>query len=302
MHRGKYGFRLTALAAAALAAVAASSPANASVAPDPVGPSAVTTWPVTKVLTIIEENHSYGQMKAGMPYLFGLSKKYGYARNWTAITHPSLPNYLALTGGSRFGVTSDSPPSVSARKVGTHKSVFDQAINAGKTAKIYAEGMPRNCSLVNGGTRYAVKHNPWTYFGTSRARCNSFDVPLSRLAADVTANALPNVGLVVPNLCNDAHDCSLTVANDWLEAHLPRILASTDFTSDRLVVIITADEDDHSGNNSVLTSVLSAKLSAKVVSTHLTHYSWTRYMAQVVGATPLLAGRTAPDMKAAFGL
>ncbi len=80
------------------------------------------------------------------------------------------------------------------------------------------------------------------------------------------------------------------------------ILASTDFTSGRLVVIVTADEDDRSSNNAVLTSVLSTRLSAKVVSSHLTHYSWTRYMAQVIGTTPLLAGANAPDMKTAFGL
>ncbi len=122
------------------------------------------------------------------------------------------------------------------------------------------------------------------------------------MAADVAANTLPNVGLVEPDLCNDAHNCSLTVADNWLKANLPSILASTDFTSGRLVVIVTADEDDRSSNNAVLTSVLSTKLSAKVVGSHLTHYSWTRYMAQVIGTTPLLAGANAPDMKTAFGL
>jgi phosphatidylinositol-3-phosphatase len=291
-----------ALSAAVLAAVASSAPASGSPVRAPVAPSVVATATVTKALTIIEENHSYAQMKAGMPYLFGLSQKYGYATNWTATTHPSLPNYLAMAGGSTFGVTNDSAPSINGSKVGTHKSVFDQAIDAGKTAKTYAEGMPSNCSLVTGGVRYAVKHNPWAYFGSSRARCNAFDVPFTKFAADATANALPTVGMVIPDLCNDAHNCSLSVADNWLKANLPRVLASTDFTSGRLVVIVTADEDDRNANNAVLTSVLSAKLSAKVVTTPLTHYSWTRYMAQLVGATPLLAGATAPDMKAPFGL
>jgi acid phosphatase len=48
--------------------------------------------------------------------------------------------------------------------------------------------------------------------------------------------------------------------------------------------------------------VPAARLSGKVVTTALTHYSLTRYYAQVLGSTPLAAGAQAPDMKAAFGL
>ena len=270
---------------------------------DPAPISTVTTVAPTKVLTIIEENHSYAEMKAGMPYLFGLSKRYGYASDWTAISHPSLPNYLALTGGSTFGVTDDSPPSSNAWRVGTARSVFDQAINAGKTAKTYAESMPSNCRLTDSNP-YAVRHNPWPYFSSSRLRCNTYDVPFSAFASAATHNKLPNVGVVIPNLCKDAHDCSLATADNFLKAILPRVLSSSNFTSGRLVVIVTADEDDRSsGNgNKVLTSVLSTRLTGKVVSTHLTHYSWTRYMAQVLRVSPLRAGRSAPNMKAAFGL
>ncbi|MBA3783853.1 MAG: phosphoesterase, partial [Nocardioides sp.] len=107
--------RLAAVSTAALAiAVNATSVQASPPREKVVAPSVVSTATVTKVLTIIEENHSYAQMKAGMPYLFSLSKKYGYASNWTAITHPSLPNYLAMTGGSTFGVTDDSAPSANA--------------------------------------------------------------------------------------------------------------------------------------------------------------------------------------------
>lgn len=93
----------------------------------------------SKVLMIIEENHSYTQMRAQMPYLSSLATKYAYATRYSAITHPSLPNYLALAGGSIFGVRDDNP---SASHQITQRSVFDQAIHAGKTAKTYAESMP----------------------------------------------------------------------------------------------------------------------------------------------------------------
>jgi hypothetical protein len=266
---------------------------------------AVSTLHPTKVLVVIEENHSYAQMKAGMPYLFGLSQRYGYASHWSAIRHPSLPNYLAISGGSTFGVTDDRNPSAHVGNVGSARSVFDQALDAGKSAKTYAESMPGSCDLTNQPSvkpLYAVRHNPWTYFPASRSRCRTNDVSATGFSGAARDNALPNVGFMIPNTCDDAHDCSLATADAFLRKTLPDVLGSHDFSSGRLAVVVTADEDDRASGNTVLTSVLSTRLSHKVVTTHLTHYSLTRYIAQVLGVAPLRSGQSAPDMKAAFGL
>ena len=164
--------------------------------------------PVTKVLTIVEENHSLEEMKAGMPFLYSLAQRFSYANNYVAIRHPSLPNYLAIAGGDTFGVTDDAGP---ASHPLSSQSVFGQAIAQGRTAGVYAESMSGNCTQSgNGG--YAVKHNPWPYFVDERALCNVFDTPETEFAVAVGANALPNAGLLIPNLCNDAHDCSLGTA------------------------------------------------------------------------------------------
>ncbi len=93
---------------------------------------------------------------------------------------------------------------------------------------------------------------------------------------------MPNVGTVIPNLCHDAHDCSLSVADGWLAAHLPTILTGPDFTSGRLAVVVTADSDNRSSGNKVLTVVMHAGTAPKVVSRRLTHYSLTHYYAQVL--------------------
>jgi len=55
------------------------------------------------------ENHSYNQIigSSQAPYINSLAGQFGLATNYRAVAHPSLPNYLALTGGSTFGVTSD---------------------------------------------------------------------------------------------------------------------------------------------------------------------------------------------------
>jgi hypothetical protein len=265
------------------------------------------TAPPTKVLVVIEENHSYAQMSAEMPYLFGLSKSYGYATDWTAITHPSLPNYLAIAGGSTFGINDDRNPAAHDGQIGQAPSVFDQALDAGKSAGTYAESMPSSdtCRLDDyptGAATYAVRHNPWAYFPASRSRCQSRDLSLDGLAAAAKGDALPNVAFLIPNLCDDAHNCPLAAADAFLQRTLPDVLASKDFTSGRLTVVVTADEDDRHSGNVVLTSVLSTHLAGKVVTTHLTHYSLTRYIAEVLGVTPLGDGRTAPDLKSAFGL
>jgi hypothetical protein len=244
-------------------------------------------------------------MQAGMPYLAGLARRFGYADHYTAIRHPSLPNYLAIAGGDTFGVDDDAAPAAHA----IHEpSVFSQALNAGLTARTWAESMSDNCQLNSeAATHYAVKHNPWAYFADERDACQAGDRADGFLDA-AKANELPNVGLLIPNTCSDAHDggpnCNLGVADAWLQSQLSTVLSSGDFTDGTLAVVVTADEDDHSSGNTVLTVVLQADLdgSGTVVSTPLSHYSLSRLYSEVVGAAPLREAASAPDLGAAFHL
>lgn len=259
---------------------------------------------VTKVLTVVEENHSLAQMQSGMPYLYSLAQRFAYATHYTAIRHPSEPNYLAIGGGSTFGDTSDHNPAFQVRG----QSVFGQAASTGKSARAYSESQTSPCQQSSSGT-YAVKHNPWASFTDERALCLAGDVGSGSttsgpLLADVTAGTLPRVGLLVPNLDHDAHDGSLATADAWLKGWLPRILAGPDFTSGRLVVVVTADEDDNTPANTVLTTVLHRSLDGRhaVVATSLTHYSLTRLYSQAVCTPALRAAATATDMASAFGL
>lgn len=230
-----------------------------------------------------------------MPYLWSLGQEYGYATNYHAISHPSLPNYLAIAGGSTFGITDDRDPSVHPI---TGPSVYDQALDHGETARAYAQSMPSNCDGTNSST-YATKHNPWTYFVDSRRRCNTYDVPASQL----DPGNLPNIATLTPNLINDGHDGTPTQADNYLKSVLPPIFASSDFTTGRLVVVITTDESEASDpTNHVLTVVCDVNLHAKVVTADLNHYSLSRLYSQTIGARALSAATTAPDMRTAFGL
>jgi phosphatidylinositol-3-phosphatase len=280
---------------------ATSSPsAGAPTSPGSVSTSSHRSTPQpTKVLVFMVENHSLGQMQAQMPWTSALAARYGYATAYHAMTHPSLPNYLAVAGGSTFGVQDDAGPTSHPL---SGPSVFGEALAGGGTARLYAEDMPGNCVTTSAG-EYAVKHNPWPYFVDERAACDQYDVPLTALAADAAAGRLPDAGMVIANLCNIAHDCPLATADTWLRDHVGPVLAGPDFTSGRLVVVITADEDDRSGDNRVLTVVASRDLPApEVVSTPLTHLSLSRLYAEVLGFAPLRDAATAPSLAGAFHL
>ena len=260
-----------------------------------------TTSPVTvtKVLVFVEENHSLSQMKSGMPYAFGLAKKFGYATKYTAITHPSLPNYIAIARGQTYGIKDNKSPSSHQVR---GKSVFGQAIAAHKTAATYADGMPSNCATSNGGSSYVVKHNPWAYFIDERTLCKKYDRPISSLGPAITNGTLPNVGMVIPNLKNDAHDGSLGTADKWFKSWMTKIFAGEDWKSGRLAVVLTADEDDRNSGNAVLTLVIHPSQKGHVVSAPLTHYSLTRLFEEVTSTSFLNKAATAPSMAKAFGL
>ena len=261
-------------------------------------PAARQSRGVTKMVVLVVENHSLDQMRSGMPWVYRLAKRYGYASDYRAVTHPSLPNYLAMAGGTTYGVRDDASPS--AHPLPGH-SVFGRALAAGSTAKVYADAMPGSCYPAPAG-RYAVKHNPWAYFPAERAACARHDVPLRRLAVDVRTGRLPAVGMVVPDLCHDAHDCSLSTANAWLRGQVGGMMRGPDWRSGRLAIVITADEDDNHHGNRVLTVVAHPGVSHRVVRTRLTHYSLSRSYAEVGDFVPLHHARGARSLLRAFGL
>ena len=264
----------------------------------PSGASARAGHRVQKLLVFVVENHSMDQMQAGMPWVYRFAKRYGHTTRYRAVTHPSLPNYLAIAGGSTFGVTDDASP---ASHPLSGPSVFGAAVAHGSTARLYAEGMASRCQLEPSG-RYAVKHNPWAYFTDERAACARGDVPLQRYGRDVDAGRLPAVGMVIPDLCHDAHDCGLGTADQWLRAKISRALAGPDWRAGRLAIVVTADEDDRNHGNRVLTVVAHPSVRNAVVRTRLSHYSLTRSYADVAGIPAPRQGAGARSLLRQFGL
>jgi hypothetical protein len=283
---------------------------GAACAGQPGTPTQVSQGSVTsvgskpvKLLVVVLENHSAQDISQGMPQLVSAANQYGRASQSYGASHPSLPNYLTIAGGSNFGVQDDNLPAVHPL---SGSSVFGQVLAAGKVAKTYAEGMPTNCAVRSSG-RYAVKHNPWAYFTAEHAACRRYDVPAGTpvngaLHNDIAAGTLPTFGLLVPDLCHDAHDCSLGTADSWLQGWLRPLLAGPDFRSGRLAVVVTFDEDDHRSGNHIFTAVLHTSLHGKNVTTHLDHLALSRAASGLVGQQGLRDAAGATNLLAAFGL
>ena len=82
--------------------------------------------------------------------------------------------------------------------------------------------MPMPCDLAGSGN-YDVNHNPWAYSPGEASLCRSDDLPAGRVArgalvSDVRRGSLPNVGLITPNLINDAHNGTLADADACLRS------------------------------------------------------------------------------------
>jgi acid phosphatase len=281
-----------------------SSPAPAAPAvSSPATPAAAAPGGVSKILVVMEENHGPAEVfPDGMPYLWHLARRYGYASDWSAITHPSLPNYLAIFSGSAFNDPPDCGPGPDC--VYPAPSVFGQALALGKTAHSYEESMPRPCERSDRGT-YAVRHNPWAYIPGETAACRSGDVPAGTpsggaLASAVRAGALPNVGLITPNLINDAHDGTLGQADAWLRRWLPAVMSGPDWQHGRLAIAIVFDEGD--AGLQVPFVLIAPGLSGAVTRQPLDHYALTRLIDQVIGAPPLRQAASASDLAQRLGL
>ncbi len=281
-------------AAAVLTTTSLSAPAVAAHPPESRG----VTQGASKLLVFMVENHSLSQMRRQMPWTSRLADTYGYATDYRGVAHPSLPNYLAIAGGSTFGIRDDASPP--AHRLPGH-SVFGAARKAGLSARVYAESMPSNCALTSKGD-YAVRHNPWTYFPRDRRGCRTFDTSMARFGRDVRRGHLPQAGMVVPNLCDDAHNCPLSTADAWLKNEVGTAMGGPDFTSGRLAIVITADENDGSPGNLVLTVVVHPSVQGVVTGAALSHLSLCRLYTQVLGLPALRHARTAVSMRKAFGL
>lgn len=240
------------------------------------------------VIVIVLENREASEVigNSEAPYLNALAKRYAWASRYYGVAHPSLPNYLALTGGSTFGIDSDCAScSVSAA------NIVDQLEASHLSWRAYMEGLPARCDLSADAGGYAKKHDPFLYYrdiAHDPLRCRKV-VPYWRLAAALRSDSLPTYAWITPNLCDDGHDCALRSIDRFLRGVVPALLARL---GPRGALFITWDEgssaqgccDGHAAGGRVATIVAGPDARpGAVISAAFDHYSLLRTIEDMLG-------------------
>jgi hypothetical protein len=239
------------------------------------------------VVWIWMENHTRSQVIGKAPFVTGLAAQCATATHYATVGSPSLPNYLGATSGSTFGIGDDGAP-------GSHRqtadNLFRQVRVAGGTALTYAEAMPAACALSSSG-RYAVKHNPAAYYAGAddRVACQRDNRPLPAGAI----GELPTFLFVVPDLCDDTHDCPVATGDRWLAGFVPSLLSAPD-----TVVFIVWDEYTPMPNVVIAPSIRPGT----IVTTPVDHYSLLRTTEELLGLPLLGHALGAPSMRQALNV
>ena len=281
---------------------------------------------ISHVIVIFEENHSFSQIlgpagspqQKAAPYLNSLARHCGLATNYHAVTHGSMPDYMAATGGV----------AVRPRTTSTGPSIFEQVAQAGMSWRAYMDGMPGWCDRTERNTSpawYKTGHNPALWYAGLARGCLAYDVPVDpNLLAAIRKNALPNYAFVSPNTCHDMHQCAYQVqrADRYLAWLIPQITATRAYRNGRVAIFITWDEGGKENGSSPTEDCLAAAnvhdeschvpllvLSASTApgmrtSVFLTHYSLLRSSEALLGLPALghAADGETRGLRAAFRL
>ena len=257
--------------------------------PPPAGQSSVRFG---HVFIVVEENHNYSDVVASpsMPYLNGLANQYGLATNYFANGHPSIPNYFMLTTGQTLTLIDSLTPQMFPV---SDDNVVRELVAAGKTWKSYAEDLPSVGYTAGDTGTYAVRHNPLAYMTdvqNNSAQAQNL-VPFTQFPADFPTANLPDYSFIVPNLCNDAHDCSLTIADNWLQTNIDPVIKSPVFQKDGLLIIVfdEADTLDFTGGGGHVAAVLVSPFSKPAYKSiaFYQHQSVLRLTLEGLGVTKL---------------
>ena len=189
------------------------------------------------------------------------------------VTHPSQPNYIALYAGSTRNVAGDG----CLRHPLTGPNLGSELTAAGLTFAGYAESLPPGGPRICTQGNYARKHIPWSDFSTVP---RSATRPMSAFPQGNYA-ALATVSLIIPNLCNDMHNCSVATGDAWLRSRLGGY-ARWALRHDSLL-IVTFDEDDGMHHNRIATIVAGQQVRPGRYGRSITHYNVLRTIEQAYG-------------------
>lgn len=181
--------------------------------------------------------------------------------NYNAVTHPSQPNYAAVVAGDIFGLDNDDFIAV-GNNISTVVDLLDtKGISWGE----YQEDQPypgfqgfNYSNQVTYANDYVRKHNPLIRFGSvnSNATRLSLIKNFTEFDSDLAAQTLPQWMFVTPNMTNDGHDTSVTVAGTWARNWLTPLLNNSYFMNNTLIILTFDENETYTTRNVIYTLLL----------------------------------------------
>ncbi|MFE6866768.1 alkaline phosphatase family protein [Kitasatospora sp. NPDC057692] len=231
------------------------------------------------VVVVVMENHAYTQVigSSSAPYINNTLKAGGANLTQSfGLTHPSEPNYYQLFSGSNQGRTDDSCVPVGSIN---QPNLASELIAAGKTWASYNEGLPSQGSTTCSSGKYAQKHNPWFGFGNVPT-----NTAFTMTQFPTNFANLPKVSFVVPDLCNDMHDCSVSTGDTWIQNKLGAYAAWA--KNNNSILVVTFDEDNRLSGNRIPTVFYGAHVTpGATTATTYNHYNVLRTLEDLAGLT-----------------
>lgn len=251
----------------------------------------------SQVVLVVLENQNYTDVvgSANAPYLNSLLAQGTLATSYYANTHPSIGNYFMMTTGNIVSTNDEYPGTVSPPEI------VSALTGAGKSWKVYAEGIPA-AGYTGGDTgAYLKRHDPLSYFTDVEGTAAADNIVLfSQLATDASG-PLSNFTMIVGNIYDVGHNCAPTVttcttaveleqADTWLQSTLPQILTNASFARSGLLVV-TFDEsatDNTNGGGQVATVLLGTNVKSGYKAKGMyQHQSLLRLMLEAQGVSAL---------------
>ncbi len=218
-------------------------------------------------IIVIFENTNYADV-IKEPFFAKLANQGANFDNFLAETHPSQPNYIALTSASLHGISTNNIINLSVR------NMVDLLEEKGLTWKAYAEDYPGQCFLGATSKDYVRKHNPFiSYLNISKNpnRCANI-VNADQFDLDAQSGKLPNYSFYIPNNKNNAHDTNIAFADKWYSTHFSKYVDDPKFMQNK-ILISTFDESGISQRNKIYTTIVGPSVKNETFSDNLNHYS-----------------------------
>jgi len=265
------------------------------------------------VFLVYMENHGTNDIigSPNAPYINSLVNAYGYAQNYYALTHPSMPNYWPILGGSDFGFNYNcasqcvNEPNLITNNPNLTWAAYQQGGGG------YSDPQDRTpflafTNIYNDPTTAAKIKDIGALAGDLGQLGNA--AQFNWIAAD-EANNMEGPINTLPGILNFAlsqlttHQYNVAAGDQFVQQQLSTIMNSYDWQNSKSAIFLTFDEDYNNiswgiGNegNHVVTVVIPSpdavtsggmKGGAFVASDYYNHYSLQRTIELALNLQPL---------------